>query len=163
MTVLGIDPGYATIGFGVVEKDKNCNRVIDYGIISTPKDKTLPERLCMISEGINALIEKYKPDAVAVEELFFARNVTTALGVAHARGVILVSAMQGCGKLFEYTPLQIKQALTGYGRADKNQMKQMVKMLLCLKKLPAPDDAADALAVALCHIQTNRFTGRFKI
>jgi len=109
------------------------------------------------------IIEKFKPDEIAVEELFFAKNVKTAISVAHARGIILLTAIKECGKLFEYTPLQIKQALTGYGRADKNQIQQMVKTMLGLKGIPRPDDAADALAVALCHSQTNKLGGLFSI
>jgi len=162
LVILGIDPGLATVGFGVVTKDKK-NICTDYGIISTPKDMPFAERLLTISKGVEELIDRYKPDEIAVEELFFNTNVKTAINVAHSRGVILCTALKKGCKLFEYTPLQIKQGLTGYGRADKQQIQQMVKMLLCLTKIPKPDDAADALAVALCHIQTNRFTDMFKI
>jgi len=162
LIILGIDPGLAIVGYGVVTKDNTC-KCTDYGIISTPKDVDFPGRLVMIADGMENLIHKYKPDAVAVEELFFNTNVKTAINVAHARGVILATALKAGCALYEYTPLQIKQGLTGYGRADKNQIQQMVTMLLSLKKIPKPDDAADALAVALCHLQTNRFSSMFKI
>ena len=162
MIILGIDPGIATIGYGVIDS-KRKNICTDYGIISTPKDKDTPQRLVMIASALEELIEKHHPDAVAVEELFFNKNVKTAITVSHARGVILFTALKAGCKLYEYTPLQIKQGLTGYGRADKTQIQQMVKMLLCLKCIPKPDDAADALAVALCHMQTNRFSEMFKI
>ena len=163
MVILGFDPGLATLGFGVIESNNGNSTVIDYGVILTPKEKTLPERLCLIEKGLNELIDKYKPEEIAVEELFFARNVTTAINVAHARGIILLTAVKKCGKLYEYTPLQIKQALTGYGRADKNQIQQMVKTFLKLKSIPKPDDAADALAVALCHAQTSKLNNIFRV
>lgn len=164
MVIVGFDPGLATLGFGVIKKEnKKKPEVVDYGIISTPKDETLPVRLAMLEKGIKQIIETYKPDEIAVEELFFAKNVKTGINVAHARGVILLTAIKECGRLYEYTPLQIKQALTGYGRADKNQIQQMVKTFLGLKSIPKPDDAADALAVALCHAQTNKLGGLFSI
>ncbi len=164
MIILGIDPGFATIGYGVIESDKGRVRAIDYGAIQTPKQLSFPERLLMIEKGMMQLIEKFKPDQVAVEELFFNTNITTGINVAHARGVILLVCQRELGgNLFEYTPLQIKQALTGYGRAEKMQIMQMVKTYLRLEKIPRPDDAADALAVALCHSQTNRLGGLFKI
>ena len=120
-------------------------------MVTTPKTESVPVRLCMIEEGIRTLIQKYKPDAVAIEELFFSKNKTTAIMVAEARGVALLTAVKECGNLFEYTPNQIKQAITGWGAADKHQMQSMVKMLLKLKEIPRPDDAADALAIAICH------------
>ena len=164
MIILGIDPGIATLGFGVIEKDERGNfRAIDCGVVTTPKEEGLPVRLAMLEEGIQRVLEKYHPDEVAMEELFFSKNITTGIAVAHARGVILLTAIKECGKIFEYTPLQIKQALTGYGRADKNQIQQMVKTMLGLKGIPRPDDAADALAVALCHSQTNKLGGLFSI
>lgn len=155
MIILGIDPGYGIVGFGVIEKTLTGIKVIDYGAIYTYKTDTFPIRLKKIYEGMNQLISKYKPDFVCAEELFFNHNVTTAINVAQARGVILLSAVQNCGALYEYTPLQIKQALTGQGRADKKQVQFMVKANLGLKAIPKPDDAADALAVALTHAQTN--------
>ena len=164
MIIVGFDPGLATLGYGVIKTDqKRKPEMLDYGIISTPKELDLPSRLTMLEKGVKQIIDKFKPDEIAIEELFFAKNVKTAIAVAHARGVILLTAIKECGKLYEYTPLQIKQALTGYGRADKNQIQQMVKTFLSLKAVPKPDDAADALAVALAHAQTNKFSGLFKI
>ncbi len=164
MIIVGFDPGIATLGYGVIKTEKRLKpQMIDYGIVSTPKEENLAVRLAMLEKGIKQIIEKFKPDEIAVEELFFAKNVKTAITVAHARGVILLTAIKECGKIFEYTPLQIKQALTGYGRADKNQIQQMVKTMLGLKGIPRPDDAADALAVALCHSQTNKLGGLFSI
>ncbi|MGN0961530.1 MAG: crossover junction endodeoxyribonuclease RuvC [Christensenellales bacterium] len=157
MIILGIDPGLAIVGFGVLEKQKSKVDVIDYGVINTPKEDTLPQRLDKIYKGMCALIDKYKPEQVAIEELFFNTNTTTGIAVAEARGVIILACMnKGC-KLFEYTPLQIKQALTGNGRADKHQVQFMVKAILKLNAVPKPDDAADGLAAALCHSQTNLF------
>lgn len=164
MRIVGFDPGLATLGYGVIDVDsKGRPEMVDYGIISTPKDENLAVRLCMLEKGVKQVIDTYKPNEIAVEELFFAKNVKTAIAVAHARGVLILTANKECGKIFEYTPLQIKQALTGYGRADKNQIQQMVKTFLKLKAIPRPDDAADALAVALCHAQTNKLGGLFSI
>lgn len=164
MIIVGFDPGLATLGYGVVRKEeKHKPEMVDYGVVLTPKEKNLPDRLVMIEKGVRQIIDKFKPDEIAIEELFFAKNVKTGIAVAHARGVTLLTAIKECGRIFEYTPLQIKQALTGYGRADKNQIQQMVKTLLGLKSIPKPDDAADALAVALCHAQTNKLGGLFKI
>ncbi len=164
MIILGIDPGLATMGYGVVEKLKNDNVVaVDYGVVRTPKDESLPVRLAMLEEGINAILNKFKPEEIAVEELFFSKNITTGIPVAHARGVTLLTCIKYCGRLFEYTPNQIKQSLTGYGKADKIQMMHVVTSLLRLDKIPRPDDAADALAVALCHAHTSRFGKLFGI
>ena len=164
MVILGLDPGLATLGYGVIKKEpKKKVEMLDYGVISTPKDENLAVRLCIIEKGLKQIIERFKPDEIAVEELFFAKNVKTGIAVAHARGVILLTANKECGRLYEYTPLQIKQALTGYGRAEKIQIQQMVKSLLGLKTIPKPDDAADALAVALTHAQTNKLGGLFSI
>ena len=164
MIIIGFDPGIATLGYGVIKTDKKKKpEMIDYGIVSTPKEENIAVRLAMIEKGVKQLIDKYKPDEIAIEELFFAKNVKTGIAVAHARGVVLLTAIKECGKIFEYTPLQIKQALTGYGRAEKIQIQQMVKTTLKLKGIPRPDDAADALAVALCHSQTNKLGGLFKI
>ncbi len=158
MIILGIDPGFGTMGFGVIDKRANGDCVpVDYGVIKTPQNESFPVRLAMLEDGLNKLYEKFKPEEISVEELFFSKNVTTGIQVAHARGVILLSAIKYCGKLFEYTPNQIKQALTGYGKADKVQMMHVVQSILRLKQLPRPDDAADALAVALCHAHTSRF------
>ncbi len=164
MIILGIDPGYGTMGYGVIEKLPNGNTVpVDYGVVVTPKEESFPVRLAILEEGLNKIFEKFKPDEIAVEELFFSKNITTGIPVAHARGVILLASVKYCGKLFEYTPNEIKQALTGYGKADKIQMMHVVTSLLRLKKIPRPDDAADALAVALCHAHTSRFGGMFGI
>ncbi len=151
MRILGIDPGYAIVGFGVIEYKGNSFKVIDYGKITTDSKKSLPERLHIIYNEMENLINVYKPDAVSVEELFFNNNAKTAINVGQARGVILLSAAMAGKEVFEYTPLQVKQAVVGYGRAEKNQVQQMVKMLLNLEKIPKPDDVADALAVAVCH------------
>ncbi len=164
MIILGLDPGLATMGYGVIEKQKNDNNVaLDYGVVLTPKNESLPVRLAMLEEGVNQILNKYKPDEIAVEELFFVKNITTGIPVAHARGVMLLTCIKYCGKLYEYTPNQIKMSLTGYGRADKLQMQQVVTSLLHLSKIPRPDDAADALAVALCHAHTSRFGKLYSI
>ena len=163
MVVLGIDPGLATLGWGVLKSERGRFETVDYGVVLTPKEESLPVRLAMLEEGVNELIDKYHPDEIALEELFFNNNITTGINVAQARGVILLTCVKKCGRLYEYTPLQIKQALTGYGRADKKQMQIMVKTLLRLDNIPKPDDAADALAVALTHCQTSRFSSSFGI
>ena len=163
MIVVGFDPGLATLGYGVLEKKGNITKMLDYGVVLTPKEDNLAVRLKMVEEGVTKIIETFKPDEIAIEELFFAKNVKTAIAVAHARGVVLLTATKYCDKIFEYTPLQIKQALTGYGRADKNQIQQMVKTFLKLPSIPKPDDAADALAVGLCHLQTNKLSGLFRL
>ena len=155
MRVLGIDPGFALVGFGIVEQRGSEVVPIDYGVIETTKDEVFSTRLAMIYEGINTLIERYKPDAIALEELFYFKNQKTVIPVAEARGVIVLSGKQHLGVLYEYTPLQIKQALTGNDRAEKKQIQYMVQNILGLEKIPKPDDAADALAVALTHLQTN--------
>lgn len=164
MIIVGFDPGIATLGYGVIKKEARSKpQMLDYGIVSTPKEENLAVRLAMIEQGVKQIIEKFKPDEIAIEELFFAKNVKTAITVAHARGVVLLTCIKECGRIYEYTPLQIKQALTGYGRADKKQIQQMVKTFLNLKAIPKPDDAADALAVALTHAQTNKLGGLFSI
>lgn len=160
MIILGIDPGYGTIGYGVIEKNGSKIVPIDYGVIRTPKDEGIAARLAMIYDTLNVLIKKFNPDEIAVEELFFNTNITTGIKVAQARGVILLSAVHACGRLYEYTPLMVKQSLTGNGRADKKQIQYMVKMMLGLKSEPKPDDAADALAIAICHANTCGFTQR---
>ena len=164
MIIVGFDPGLATLGYGVIKKEaRKKPEMIDYGIISTPKEENLAVRLNLLEKGIKQLLDKFKPDEIAMEELFFAKNVKTGIAVAHARGVLLLTCSKECGKIYEYTPLQIKQALTGFGRAEKPQIQDMVKRLLGLKGTPRPDDAADALAVALCHAQTNRLGEQFRI
>ena len=163
MIVLGIDPGLATMGWGVLKSERGRFETIDYGVVLTPKTETLPVRLAMLEEGVKKLVDKYTPDEIALEELFFNNNITTGINVAQARGVILLTCVKNCGRLYEYTPLQIKQALTGYGRAEKKQIQIMVKTLLRLDGIPKPDDSADALAVALTHCQTNRLSAPFGI
>ena len=154
MVILGIDPGYGIVGFGIIDTNKP-NMVVDFGVITTPKEDRMPVRLQTIDSSLKYLLEKYKPDAVAVEELFYFKNQTTVIPVAQARGVILLACQKYCGNIYEYTPLQIKQALTGNGRAEKAQVQYMVKAILGLNAVPKPDDAADALAVAICHSQTS--------
>ena len=151
MRVLGIDPGYATIGYGVIDTNGNRHKAVDYGVITTPKNENIAVRLAMIYDSMTEIINKFKPDEIAVEELFFVQNVTTGINVAHARGVILLASVHACGRLYEYTPLQIKQSVVGYGRAEKQQVMYMTKLLLGLNETPKPDDTADALACAICH------------
>ena len=155
MRILGIDPGYALVGYGIIDYDGYKQEIVDYGVISTPKEETLPNRLYVIHQTLKRIIEIYKPDVVSVEELFYFKNQKTIIPVAEARGVIVLTCKE-CGlDVYEYTPLQIKQALTGVGRAEKQQVQFMVKTLLGLDKIPKPDDAADAVATALCHSQIN--------
>ncbi len=164
MIILGIDPGLATLGYGVIEKDDRGNcRAIDCGVVLTPKEEGLPVRLAQLEEGLQKVLDQFHPDEIAMEELFFSKNITTGIAVAHARGVAMLACVKHCGKLYEYTPMQIKQAITGYGSADKKQMQSVVASLLKLKKVPKPDDAADALGVALCHAFTNRFGELFAV
>ncbi len=154
MVVLGIDPGYAILGYGVVETRGTALRAIDCGVIETPADMPFPERLERLYLGTRQLVETFRPNEVAFEELFFYRNVTTAIQVGSGRGVTLLAAQQSGLPLYEYTPMQIKLAVTGNGHADKKQVQHMVRALLSLKVTPKPDDAADALAVAICHANT---------
>lgn len=151
MIILGIDPGLAIVGWGVIEYRNSKFRTVAYGSIQTPAGMRTEERLSAIFDGMNELIEKYRPDAMAVEELFFNTNVTTGIRVAEARGVILLAAERAGIPMQEYTPMQVKQAVTGYGKAEKRQVITMVTMLLALQKPPKPDDTADALAIAICH------------
>ena len=152
MIIVGFDPGIATLGYGVIKTDKrNKPEMIDYGIISTPKDENLAVRLCMLEQGIKQIIEKYKPEQMAIEELFWNTNQKTGIRVSEARGVVLLCARKHGLTIAEYTPLQVKQAVVGYGRAEKKQVISMVTMLLNLAKPPKPDDTADALAIAICH------------
>jgi crossover junction endodeoxyribonuclease RuvC len=162
MRILGIDPGTAAMGYGIVEVvDEPC--LVEYGVLSSSRQLALPQRLLRLFglfELLEALIERFEPDAVAVEELFFARNVTTAFAVGQARGVVLLAAARHNLPVAEYKPAEVKQAVVGYGRADKPQVQQMVQIALGLGELPRPDDAADALAIALCHAQTTAFRDR---
>jgi len=151
MIILGIDPGFAITGYGVVKYEGNKFSVIDYGVIATPAKTPLCERLVTLYDSLEEVIEKHKPDAISVEELFINKNLKTALNVGHGRGVAILAAAKSGTTVYEYTPLQVKQAVVGYGRADKNQVQQMIKIILNLREIPKPDDAADALAVAVCH------------
>lgn len=163
MIIIGIDPGFAITGYGVLEYLGNKFRVIDVGVISTEAGEEFSGRLLSICNVLDDLINKYNPDAMAVEELFFNTNVKTAIKVGHGRGVALLSAAKAGVKVYEYTPLQVKQSVVGYGRAKKEQVQQMVKVLLNLEKIPKPDDAADALAVAICHAHSCGPMNRLKI
>ena len=155
MLILGIDPGYATIGFSVLEAQRGATTLVQYGTITTSSDDAFPNRLLTIFEDMGRLLECYKPDVVAIEELFWGHNVTTGIGVSHGRGVILLAAAQRQIPIFEYTPMQIKQAVVGYGNATKLQVMDMTKRLLKMEKVARPDDAADAIAVALCHARSS--------
>ncbi len=151
MIILGIDPGYAIVGYGVLEYKNNKFKVIEYGAITTDASMNMFDRFKSIYDDICEVMERTKPDFMAIEELFFNSNQKTAINVAQARGVILLAAMNRGIQIFEYTPLQVKQAVAGYGRAEKKQIQQMVKLLLGLKEVPKPDDTADAVAIAICH------------
>ena len=158
MRILGIDPGFATIGFGLVEAERGQARMITYGAITTPAGLPLSRRLYQIGTDMEELISRLKPEVISIEELFFNTNITTGIAVAHGRGVLLYAA-ERCGiPLYEYTPSQVKTAVTGYGKAEKRQVMDMTRRLLKLEKVPRPDDAADALALALCHARS--FTSR---
>ena len=151
MRILGIDPGVATIGFGLIEVDRSRQQLLQYGVISTPAGLPLSRRLWQISQDMNELLTAFKPDEAAVEELFFSKNITTGISVAHGRGVLLLELERAGIPVFEYTPMQVKQAVAGYGAADKRQVMLMTQRLLRMKDVPRPDDAADALAIAICH------------
>lgn len=154
MLILGIDPGTAITGYGLVREDEEGLAIVNCGVITTPSGAPLPVRLQTIYQGLTKVIRQYEPDAAAVEELFFSRNVRTALSVGHARGVTLLALEDARLPIFEYKPLEVKQSITGYGGADKHQVQEMVRLLLNLDQVPQPDDAADALAVAVCHIHS---------
>lgn len=151
MRILGIDPGYAILGWGVLDLKGNHFSVVDYGAVTTDVKMDMPNRLRHLYTSLNSIIEEYKPDVASVEELFFNNNAKTAIMVGQARGVIILACVNGGLDIYEYTPLQIKQALVGYGRADKKQVQAMVKSILNLKEVPKPDDTADAVAAAICH------------
>lgn len=155
MIILGIDPGLAIVGWAVIESERGNMRPIAYGAITTPAHTEIESRLLMIANDLEAIIEKYKPDEMAVEELFFNTNITTGIAVAEARGVILCTAHKHGVLISEYTPLQVKQAVVGYGKAEKHQVISMVTSILKLKKPPKPDDTADAVAIAICHAQSS--------
>lgn len=156
MIIMGIDPGFAITGYGIIRYEGNKFNVIDCGAITTSAGMNLSNRLLILSGRLEDLINAYKPGVVAVEELFFNKNIKTALTVGHGRGVAILSAARMGLHVYEYTPLQVKQAVVGYGRAEKAQVQQMVKIMLNLKEVPKPDDAADALAVAICHAHSHR-------
>jgi crossover junction endodeoxyribonuclease RuvC len=158
MIVLGIDPGTAITGYGLVHEENDQGVALAYGAITTPSDRPLPDRLKLLQRELAAVVEQHQPDQAAVEQLFFNKNVRTALAVGHARGVVLLTLAQANVPIYEYTPLEVKQAVTGNGRADKRQVQQMVTLLLSLNKIPKPDDVADALAIAICHLHSARLT-----
>lgn len=155
LRILGIDPGLATVGFSIVDVEKSKMKLVTCGVISTPAHTSLSSRLDRIFEDLNELISSFSPDVMSIEELFFNTNITTGIAVAHARGVILLSAYRAGVQVFEYTPLQVKQAVVGYGRAEKNQVIDMVRRILALPAAPKPDDAADAVALAICHARSS--------
>ncbi len=157
MIILGLDPGTATTGFGVTENDGEQLKLLDYGCIETTANETLPTRLNQISKDLLEIINYWKPDAIAIEELFFSKNVKTAMTVAHARGAIMQKLAEQGYQIYEYKPMQIKEAISGYGRADKKQIQRMVQIILDMREIPRPDDAADALAVAICHSNVVQF------
>ena len=159
-TILGIDPGTATMGWGVIRQEGNRLRYVQHGTVTTPPDWEMPRRLGRLFDGVVELIQGYRPATVAVEELFFNTNVTTAITVGQARGVALLAAYKAGVEVREYTPLQVKQAITSYGRADKRQVQEMVRALLNLRETPRPDDAADGLAIAICHAFSSRMSGK---
>ncbi len=157
MIFLGLDPGTATTGFGVIDSDGENLKLLDYGCIETTANEILPTRLNQISKDLLEIINCWKPDAIAIEELFFSKNVKTAMTVAHARGAIMQKLAEKGYEIYEYKPMQIKEAVSGYGRADKKQIQRMVQMILDMREIPRPDDAADALAVAICHANVVQF------
>ena len=151
MVILGIDPGYAIVGWGVVRYESNRFKTLDFGAVTTPAGMHFDDRLEKIYDGIDFLLSQYKPDALSIEKLFFNTNQKTAIDVAQARGVILLAAKKAGVEVFEYTPLQVKQSVVGYGRAEKKQVQEMTRVILNLNAVPKPDDTADALALAICH------------
>jgi len=160
MIVLGIDPGSRRTGFGILGEEPNRVRTIDYGTIKLDSKKNFPEKLKKISETLTTLIKKHNPDFIAIEDCFYAKNVKSALKLGHVRGAIILTAVKENLDVAEYTPLEIKKAVTGYGRADKGQVQQMMKILLNLTEIPKPDDSADALACAYCHIATYKLKNK---
>ena len=163
MIILGIDPGLATLGYGVIEVAGDKRRLIQFGTLTTPAGEPMPQRLRAIFQGMNQLMDIYKPDDVAFEELFFSKNITTGMAVSAARGVALVAVVQRTENLYEYTPMQIKQAVVGYGKADKHQIQHMVKLLLNLPDIIRPVDAADAVAAAITHFNSGAMKEQFKM
>lgn len=163
MRIIGIDPGYAIVGYGIIDYSSNHFLVVDYGAVTTKAHTPFDSRLSTIYDGLTQLISMYKPDAMSIEKLFFNTNTTTAIDVAQARGVIVLAAAQGGLDIAEYTPLQVKQSVVGYGRAEKKQVQEMTRLMLNLKSVPKPDDTADALALAICHAHSaGSMLGRIK-
>lgn len=154
MRILGIDPGVAIVGFGLIESERGSMKMLQYGAVTTPAGLPLATRLVQIEDDVRTLIDQLRPDEIAIEELFFSKNITTGIAVAHARGVVLCTAERQGVPIFEYTPMQVKQAVVGYGLAEKKQVMDMTRRLLKLKGVPKPDDAADALAIAICHARS---------
>jgi len=154
MRILGVDPGTATTGFAVLEVKDGKRVVLDYGVVSTPSTQAMPDRLKTIYDDLRTIIAVHQPDCIAIEQLFFTNNITTGISVGQARGVVMLVGAEHNLAFAEYTPLQVKQAVTGYGKATKQQIQQMVKTILGLSSIPKPDDAADALAIAICHAAT---------
>ena len=164
MRIIGIDPGYAIVGYGVIDYNSNHFSVVDYGAVTTKAHTPFENRLVSIYDGLTQLISTYKPVAMSIEKLFFNTNTTTAIDVAQARGVIVLAAAQGGLDIAEYTPLQVKQSVVGYGRAEKKQVQEMTRLMLNLKSVPKPDDTADALALAICHAHSaGSMLGRIKV
>ncbi len=159
-TILGIDPGTATMGWGVIRQEGSRLKYVQHGAITTPSNWPMPRRLGRLFDGVTQIVEGYRPDTVAVEELFFNTNVTTAITVGQARGVAILASYRAGIEVAEYTPLQVKQAITSYGRADKRQVQEMVRALLNLREIPRPDDAADGLAIAITHAFSSRMPGK---
>jgi crossover junction endodeoxyribonuclease RuvC len=162
MRIMGIDPGIAIVGFGLIDKQGSKLVPVQYGCIQTEAHTDSAVRLRMVYDSMVQLIDKYKPDAVAIEKLFFNRNVTTAMAVSQARGVLILAAVQQGLEIGEYTPLQVKQAVVGYGKAEKKQVQEMVKLFLHLSAVPKPDDVADALAIAICHAHSQVLSQKIK-
>ena len=163
MIILGIDPGLATLGYGVIEAQRGNCRLIQFGAVITRPGQSMPKRLQAVYRGVDELMQTYRPDEVAFEELFFSKNITTGMAVSAARGVALVAVVERTDQIYEYTPMQIKQAVTGYGGADKHQVQHMVKLLLHMQDIARPDDAADALAVAITHANSQHAKDMFRI
>lgn len=163
MIILGIDPGLATMGWGVISYDGVKVSPVDYGALITPPQMPLPERLMRLFDGVEELCHRFEPDDISMEELFFSKNVTTGIAVGEARGAATAAMRKYTSNIYEYTPMQIKQAVVGYGKADKHQVQMMVKMMLGLSEIPRPDDAADGLAVAICHAHSSRMRHQYKM
>lgn len=163
MRILGIDPGLAIVGYGVLDYRNDHFDVVCMGAITTSKKLAFPDRLMSISGKMKALLETYGPDEMAIEELFFSKNITTGISVSHARGVEVLEAAKYGIPIYEYTPFQVKQAVTGYGRAEKKQIQEMVKLILNLKERPKPDDTADALAIAICHAHSSKYKEEYRL